>query len=117
MRSVVDKGRYKMLRSRLLLMLALSIGALTLLDACASQIVSVTEHANSWVGRSIDDYKHMRTRSRTYADQIGWEEKEYKFPNGNSAYVVPVRLDCYIHWEVNTARTIVAYKTEGARCY
>lgn len=106
-----------MLKSRSALIVALGLGALTLLDACASQIVPVTEHANSWVGRSIDEYKSMRTRSKTYADQIGWQEKEYKLPNGNVVYVVPMRPDCFIHWEVNAARTIVGYKTEGAGCY
>ena len=98
-------------------MVVTNVIALASLSACVSQIVPLKEHTDSWLGRSIDDYKSMGRRSKTYADQIGWQEKTYQLPNGNTVYVVPVRRDCFIHWETNKAGTMIGYKTEGERCF
>ena len=85
--------------------------------ACVSQIPTMSDYAGGWIGRSIDDYNRVLNRGKSYANQIGWQEKTYPLPNGNMVYVAPERPDCFIHWEVNKTRTIVGYKTEGARCY
>lgn len=83
--------------------------------ACISQIASVKDSANSWIGQSID--RRNQLPPGKYEKQIKWQEKTYLLPNGNTVFVEPVREDCFIHWEVDKSRTIVAYKTEGARCW
>ncbi len=88
-----------------------------LASGCVSQIVPVEDHAKSWIGRPLADYKAMGARSKTYAASIGWSEKWTQLANGNREFLVPVREDCLIRWEVDSHETIVAYRTEGARCY
>ena len=78
----------------------------------------MNDYARTWIGASIDQLQALGSRrDGNYVDKIKWQEKTYALPNGNTAYIVPERADCSIHWEVNKARTIVGYKTEGARCW
>jgi hypothetical protein len=103
---------YKLIRYWILIVFT------TLNAACISQIPSLDDYAHEWMGQSIDRLNRaIFRRNGNYADRINWKEKTYLLPNGNTAYVEPVREDCFIHWEVNKARIIVAHKTEGIRCW
>ena len=82
-----------------------------------SQLASPREHAEAWVGSSIDEYRQMRSRPEDYGTSIGWKEKTYQLPNGNTDHVFISRPECFYHFEVDGKGTIIAYKLEGSRCY
>ena len=84
---------------------------------CVSQIAPLSEYADSWIGRSYDEMVTIQKQSKTYADRSGRKESTYMLPNGNTAYVEPIRPDCFIHWEVNSDRLIVAYRKVGKNCW
>ena len=65
------------------LMRLLGIVILLIVSACRSQIVSLDEHASSWIGRSIEDKRVILNRPTSYASRVGWQETLSQIPNGN----------------------------------
>jgi hypothetical protein len=99
------------------LMRLLGIVMLLIISACRSQIVSLDEHASSWIGRSIEDKRVILNRPTSYASGVGWQETLSQIPNGNFILIEPVRKGCLVYWEADKNRIIVAYRTEGSECY
>lgn len=87
------------------------------LNGCLSQIESLDESTQFWVGRPIRDLQDVLSRPESYPSRIGWRETTYSLPSGNWVYIEPVRPDCYVHWEVNSRGLIEGYRSEGNRCY
>ena len=83
---------------------------------CASQISTAEDHARAWVGKSFDEYKLIRARTQTYADEIGWPNEVSYRDNDRLVFMVPLREQCFVHFTTDAARTIVAYKLVGRRC-
>jgi hypothetical protein len=81
--------------------------------SCLSQIVSIEDNTNSWIGRPLEEIRRPILRPESYASRIGWKEKTYSLDNGNWVYVEPDSPGCFIHWEVNQQGIIVGYKLEG----
>ena len=90
---------------------------LLIVAACSSQIVSLDQHANSWIGRSIDDKRIILNRPTSYASRVGWQETLIQLPNGKFIFIEPIRKGCMVYWEADKNRIIVAYRTEGLECY
>jgi len=84
---------------------------------CASQIPPFNEYAARWIGEPVDRLIKLSERKDSYASSIQWQDKRYELGNGNWVYVSPERRDCIVHWEVNSSRIIVGYRTEGDRCF
>jgi hypothetical protein len=80
--------------------------------SCLSQIVSIEDYTNNWIGRPIEETRRLNLRPESYASRIGWKEKTFQLDNGNWVYVEPDRPGCFIHWEVNPQGIIVSYKLE-----
>lgn len=83
---------------------------------CMSQIRPFPEYAEGWVGTSVDRLIEAKDRPGSYASRVGWKDKRYELGNGNWVYVSPERADCTVHWEVNSSRIIVGYRTEDEGC-
>src|SRR4051812_38876871 len=77
------------------------------LSACISQIAPAHEQAQSWLGRSIEDYRRFPS---SYMSRTGAREQQYRLPTGNTVVVTPLRPGCSIHWETDTTGTIVGYR-------
>ena len=97
----------------------LGVAATLILCSCVSQIVSLREYLQNWMGYPIDDLKEavaLPNAWDAYKAKIGWKETTYNLPNGNWVYVELDRKDCFVHWEVNSQDIIIGAHTEGDGC-
>jgi len=90
-----------------------------MLCGCGSQIASIKERTQSWIGHPINEIKEGASLPNVYDKYkaaIGWKETTYNLPNGNWVYVELNNKNCFIHWEVNPQGIIVGAHTKGTGC-
>ncbi len=83
----------------------------TILIFSGCGMVSLKEHREGGIGKSIELFREMAAMPESYASRIGWKETTYKLNNGNWIYVEPEPRQ-YIHWEVNPHGIIVGSRVE-----
>ena len=97
----------------------LFVGLVALCLSGCSQVASLRQYRQNWLGHPIGDLKTAASRPSVvdkYKRTIGWTETTYKLDNGNSVWVEVAWKECFIHWEVNPEGTIVGSKIEGSGC-
>lgn len=95
------------------------VAAALMFCGCVSQVVSLHEYKQNWIGHPINELKEAVARPSVYDEYkraIGWTETIYKLDNGNWVYVELDKKDCFIHWEVDPEGIIVGAHTEGKDC-
>ena len=94
----------------------LLVGFVLAFCGCVSQIVSLKEYTQDWLGRPIAEKRQIISREGSHASNIGWRETTYPLDNGNWVYVYLYGKDCFVHLEVNPQGIIAGAKTQGKGC-
>ena len=95
------------------------IASVLIMSGCLSQIAPLSEYKKSWIGHPISELKEAMSHPNvmdSYKSKIGWKDRTYELPNGNSVFAELEWKDCVIHWEVNPEGIIVGSRTEGNGC-
>ena len=94
------------------------------LTACVSQISTIDEHVNGYIGKPISQIQELyKTPKRSSVGffktkTFAWKESQSQFINGNTLYSYknPYK-DCVINWIADNNNIIISgsYSGEGCR--